>query len=541
MDQHGGYTAGAGHALYTARTYPKQYWNRTAFVCGPTGKLIGTFLLKRYGADFRSTSPCNLLASDDEWTAPIMAEVGPDGNVWVIDWYNYIVQHNPTPQGFKNGKGNAYETDLRDKRHGRVYRVVYRGAKPDKPTSLADATPDQLVQTLKHPNMFWRLQAQRLLVERDEKQKVLKPLMDLIGDETVDEVGLNVGAIHALRTIDGMHGPFSGWGEYAAAVTALEHPSAAVRQNAARVAPLHVPAKRFGRLLNDENPHVRLATLLRLSERKLDAAAGSFVAHALARPENAEDRWIRDAITSAAAAHDLHFLKMVAQRKNMPPQAGGIASIVAEHYARGEPKQSIAILLTNLSAAAGDVAVTDAIVGGLAKGWPKNSRVELDEQTEAMIVKLAQRLSPGSRGQLVKLATSWGSKGLEKHVAQIVDSLVKNVGDAKLSDVNRIDAARQLVDFRSDDDNVVRQLVGARVAAHFAGTFHRHHRGARGKRVESRGSRADRERRPVRAQRQIRGTASSVAATPIPRRLFWTLWPRINFRFPICRSTNDKR
>ena len=53
-----------------------------------------------------------------------MAEVGPDGNVWVIDWYNYIVQHNPTPAGFKTGKGNAYETELRDKKHGRIYRIV---------------------------------------------------------------------------------------------------------------------------------------------------------------------------------------------------------------------------------------------------------------------------------------------------------------------------------------------------------------------------------------------------------------------------------
>lgn len=40
-----------------------------------------------------------------------MAEVGPDGAVWVIDWYNFVVQHNPTPQGFKTGKGAAYETD----------------------------------------------------------------------------------------------------------------------------------------------------------------------------------------------------------------------------------------------------------------------------------------------------------------------------------------------------------------------------------------------------------------------------------------------
>ena len=85
-------------------------------------------------SDFHSTNyACNLLASDDEWTAPIMAEVGPDGNVWVIDWYNYIVQHNPTPRGFKTGKGAAYETPLRDKTHGRIYRVVYDDAKARGP------------------------------------------------------------------------------------------------------------------------------------------------------------------------------------------------------------------------------------------------------------------------------------------------------------------------------------------------------------------------------------------------------------------------
>ena len=56
--------------------------------------------------------------------APIQAEVGPDGNVWFIDWYNYIVQHNPTPAGFRTGKGAAYETELRDKKHGRIYRLV---------------------------------------------------------------------------------------------------------------------------------------------------------------------------------------------------------------------------------------------------------------------------------------------------------------------------------------------------------------------------------------------------------------------------------
>jgi hypothetical protein len=164
VDQFGGYTAGAGHALYTARVYPKSFWNRTAFVCEPTGHLVGTFALSRDGAGYRSTSPMNLVASDDEWAAPIMAEVGPDGNVWVLDWYNYIVQHNPTPAGFKTGKGNAYESDLRDKKHGRIYRVAYGAAKSPAPLSID--RPQELVAALRRDNLLWRRHAQRMLVER---------------------------------------------------------------------------------------------------------------------------------------------------------------------------------------------------------------------------------------------------------------------------------------------------------------------------------------------------------------------------------------
>jgi len=57
----------------------------------------------------------------------------------VSDWYNYIIQHNPTPRGFQTGKGAAYETPLRDKTHGRIYRIVYGkevSPKPREPPPL---------------------------------------------------------------------------------------------------------------------------------------------------------------------------------------------------------------------------------------------------------------------------------------------------------------------------------------------------------------------------------------------------------------------
>src|SRR5437667_9043328 len=205
VDQHGGYTAAAGSSLYTARTYPKEYWDRIGFVSDPTGHLTGAFVFRREGSSFRSNNSFNLLASDDEWMSPIMAEVGPDGHVWVIDWYAFIVQHNPTPAGFQIGRGAAYQTDLRDKKHGRIYRVVYDGGNSriragsvsdghatDGRFTLAGATPQKLVETLKNDNLFWQRHAQRLLVARGQ-QDIVPALISLARDQTVDEIGLNVG------------------------------------------------------------------------------------------------------------------------------------------------------------------------------------------------------------------------------------------------------------------------------------------------------------------------------------------------------------
>ena len=91
--------------------------------------------IQKNGTDFVSRNSWNLLASDDEWTSPIVAEVGPDGCMWVVDWYNFIVQHNPIPPGFEKGKGNAYITPLRDKRHGRVYKLIWTKGEPAKAPS----------------------------------------------------------------------------------------------------------------------------------------------------------------------------------------------------------------------------------------------------------------------------------------------------------------------------------------------------------------------------------------------------------------------
>ncbi|HEY8504759.1 MAG TPA: HEAT repeat domain-containing protein, partial [Gemmataceae bacterium] len=460
VDHHGGYTAGAGHSLYTARNYPKEYWNRVAFVNGPTGHLTGAFVISRDGSDFRSTNPFNLLASDDEWTAPIMAEVGPDGNVWVIDWYNYIVQHNPTPQGFRTGRGAAYETDLRDKKYGRVYRIVYERAEKRPPFSLKDATPEKLVETLRHDNLFWRRHAQRLLVERGERD-VVPALVKLARDKGVDAIGLNVGAIHALWTMHGL-GALDGSDAEATAVAvaALKHPSAGVRRNAVQVLPRNeesVAAVLKAGLLADPDPQVRLMALLALADLPPNPEAGKAVVDALADPVNASDRWIPDAATSAAANNAEHFLRGLAAQKEPSEKLFGVATIVAEHYARGGPADSVGDLLAGLAGA--DPRIADAVVDGLANGWPKGQSPKMDERLEQGLERLVERLSPGRRAQLVKLATSWGSKKFEKYAAEITRTLLARAGDESLGARQRSAAAAELVEYRSADPETVRVLL----------------------------------------------------------------------------------
>ncbi len=300
VDAHGRFTAAAGHALYTARLFPKEYWNRTAFVCEPTGHLVATFEITADGAAFRSKPVWNLAASDDEWTAPIAAEVGPDGAVWMLDWYNYIVQHNPTPAGFKNGRGNAYEIGLRDKRHGRIYRILPKGAATPAPLRLDRASDADLVAALGNDNLFWRLHAQRLLVERGAKAAV--PALEArVRDRSVDALGLAPGALHALWTLHGL-----GALDPALGTGALGHPSAAVRRAAAMTLP---QGEALLPMLTDPDAQVRLAALLALSESSASPEAGAAVFAALRKPENAGDKWIPDAITAAGARHDAGFLR----------------------------------------------------------------------------------------------------------------------------------------------------------------------------------------------------------------------------------------
>jgi putative membrane-bound dehydrogenase-like protein len=317
VDSFGGFTAAAGHNFYTARSFPREYWNRVALVNEPTGRVLHRAIIEERGAGFVERDGWNLVASSDEYFAPVHAEVGPDGAVWVLDWDNFIIQHNPTPGGvaaqgyqFRTGRGAAYETPLRASSSGRIYRIGWKGAKPYTPLSLSAERPRDLVQALGHDNMFWRTTAQRLLVEGGQTD-VLPDLYALVNNQAVDEVGLNAPAIHALWTIHGL-GALDGANAAAADVArrALTHPSAAVRRNALAVLPRSQATAELilqSTLLADRDPKVRLAALLALADVPESAAAGRAL-YALSKDQAiVQDEWLPEGVFIAAARHKAGF------------------------------------------------------------------------------------------------------------------------------------------------------------------------------------------------------------------------------------------
>jgi azurin len=316
VDVFGGFTAAAGHNFYTARNYPKEFWNNVAFVSEPTGHVVHIARIEKNGAGFLEEDGWNLFAGADEWVAPVDAKVGPDGAVWVLDWYNFIVQHNPTPTlergGFAgtNGKGNAYENPLRDKSHGRIWRVVSKGAKDYEPLALDKEKPGDLVDALANDNMFWRMTAQRLLVERGNPD-VLPELYELVTNHATEQSGDHFAAIHALWIIDGL-GALSKDDKAEEIVKgALNHPSAGVRKAAIQILSKSLWTEESvtkSNVLNDKDPNTRLAAIVSLIEVAPSESLGKTLYALSLEEEVKKDEWLSKAVYAAATQHRKGFL-----------------------------------------------------------------------------------------------------------------------------------------------------------------------------------------------------------------------------------------
>jgi mono/diheme cytochrome c family protein len=274
-----------------------------ALVNEPTAKLIGIMDIERDGGGYKALDGFNLLASSDEWMSPIFSDVGPDGAIWVIDFYSFIIQHNPTPSiqsaGFQatTGRGGAYmtENNLRDQTHGRIYRAVWKDGPRSSIKSLAKANTSELVSALDSANQFWSLTAQRLIV--DNKVKDAAPALR----KRVTSGAGGTGAIHALWALEGL-----GALDKDTHQKALADKNPAVRRNAIHA----LPASDAGRQLFFSSPVIQDPDLLtrevafvKLAEFPTIPEIQTVVAQLPRVPANTEDPFLNDALTFLGRIH----------------------------------------------------------------------------------------------------------------------------------------------------------------------------------------------------------------------------------------------
>jgi putative heme-binding domain-containing protein len=155
-----GSTAIAGISYYAADQFPPEFRDNL-FIGNVVTNRINRDRLERHGSSYKAIEMPDFVRSDDPWFRPVDIQLGPDGALYVADFYTRIIGHYEVP----------LKHPLRDHDHGRIWRIFYRGpdgqGKPWAPRSdWTKASVTELVQDLAHRNLAARTIATHQLVER---------------------------------------------------------------------------------------------------------------------------------------------------------------------------------------------------------------------------------------------------------------------------------------------------------------------------------------------------------------------------------------
>jgi putative membrane-bound dehydrogenase-like protein len=163
----GSFTAACGCAVYEGGSWPEA-WKQAYFTAEPTVHIIHHEQLTRTGVTFTAakTREEEFSATRDSWSRQIDTRVGPDGQLYTIDFYNQAILHND-PRGPIHLWNNQAARPDRDHFFGRILRYSHREAKLVPVVNLQ--TLEGRVAALGNPNREIRFRAQRLIEEGDVK------------------------------------------------------------------------------------------------------------------------------------------------------------------------------------------------------------------------------------------------------------------------------------------------------------------------------------------------------------------------------------
>jgi putative heme-binding domain-containing protein len=192
-----GSTAIAGITYYAADHFPPEYRD-TAFVGNVVTNRINHDRLEWHGSSPKAIEQPDFLISDDPWFRPVDIKLGPDGALYVADFYNRIIGHYEVPLTHPG----------RDRERGRIWRIVYRGPDGKRPiphmprADWAKASVDESIEDLGHANLVVRLKATNQLVERGGEEATAKLKKLLEGSASAVQQIHGLWVLERLKSLD---------------------------------------------------------------------------------------------------------------------------------------------------------------------------------------------------------------------------------------------------------------------------------------------------------------------------------------------------
>ncbi len=250
----GFFTSACGPAIYRGGALPGEY-DGNFFVCEPVQNVVQRRLLLPDGASFLAAyahTNAEFLASSDPWFHGVFTATGPDGALYIVDFYRDLVEHPHWVAPELRNKVNWRKGE----EHGRIWRVRRKTATGTTWPALSAVPTASLVNALESGNGWMRDTAQRLLVGRDARDA-------LAALERMVHLGATPQArVHALRTIEGLNGLAS-----AVIALALGDPSPHVRECAVELAGQYLAPGGRARFRDELEPRVNGKGLTALQER----------------------------------------------------------------------------------------------------------------------------------------------------------------------------------------------------------------------------------------------------------------------------------